>query len=59
MENCLAQVRNLLNQLELKGDGPRIVTRPESVEEVVVGDGDGEAEIDNTTSFILYHTFMT
>ena len=47
MEDRLPQVRNLLNQIELQGGGPRTVTHPESVEEVVVGDGDDKAAIEN------------
>ena len=45
MKELLPQGRNLLKQLEIEGDGPRTATCPESVEEVVVGDGGGEAAI--------------
>ena len=36
-----------MKQLELKGSGPHTATRPESVEEVVLGDGGYEAAIEN------------
>ena len=55
VEYCLPQVRNLLNQLDLRGGGPRTTTRPESVEGVVVGDGGGEAAIENHRHRLLYH----
>ena len=40
MENLSPQGRNLLNQTELEGGGSCTTTRPESMEEVVVGDRD-------------------
>ena len=46
-EDHLPQGRNLMNQLDLKGGGTHTANRPESVEEFVVGDGGGEAAIDN------------
>ena len=47
MEYRLLQGLNLLKQLDLSGGGPCTATCPEYVEEVVIGDGDGEAAIDN------------
>ena len=45
MEHRLPQGCNLLENLDLKGDGPHTVTRPEPVEGVVVGDGGVESAI--------------
>ena len=47
MEDLLPQGCNLMKQLELECGGPRTATRPKSVEEVVLGDGDGEVAIEN------------
>ena len=47
MEDLPPQGCNLLKQLEKYSGYPRTATRPESVEEVLVGDGGGEAAIDN------------
>ena len=55
MDQCLPQVHNLLNQLDLGGGGPRTATRLESVEGVVLGDGGGETTIENHRHCLLYH----
>ena len=55
MEYCLSQVCNLLNQLDLGGGVPRTATHPESVEGIVVGDGGGEAAIENHRHRLTYH----
>ena len=47
MEYCLPQGHNLLDQLDLEGGGPSTATLPEPVEGVVLGDGGGEAVIEN------------
>ena len=36
-----------MDQLELKGGGPRTTTCPEPVEVIVVSDGGGEAVVEN------------
>ena len=55
VEYCLSQVCNLLNQLDLGGGVPRTATHPESVEGIVVGDGGGEAAIENHRHRLTYH----
>ena len=47
MEGRLHQRRNLMEQLELEGGGLHTANHPEYVEEVVLGDGGGEAAIKN------------
>ena len=47
MEDRLPQGRNLPKQLDLKGGGRRTATYPESVEEVVVGDGNHRHRLPN------------
>ena len=47
LEDRLPQGLNLLKQLDLEGGGPCTTTRSEYVEGVVVGDGGGEAAIEN------------
>ena len=44
-EHRLPQVRNLMEQIDLEGGGPRTATCPEPVEGVVLGDGGGDAAI--------------
>ena len=55
MEHCLPQGYNLLEQLDLEGDGPRTATRTEPVEGVMVGDGGDEATIENHRHFLPHH----
>ena len=55
MEDHLPQGCNLLNNFEFKGGGPRTATHPKSVEEVVVGDGGGEAAIENHRHRLTNH----
>ena len=45
MKYLLPQGLNLMKRLELEGGSPCTATRPESMEEVVLGDGGGEAVI--------------
>ena len=47
MEHCLPQGCKMLEKIDLEGGGPRTATHSEPVEEVVVGDGGGEAAIEN------------
>ena len=47
MEELLLQGRNLIMQLDLEVGVPLTATCPEFVEEFVVGDGGGEAAIEN------------
>ena len=44
-----------MKQLDLKGGGPCTTTHLESVEGVVVGDGGGEAAIENHRHRLLDH----
>ena len=55
VEDRLPQGPNLLKHLDLKGDSPCTVTRPEYVEEVVVGDGGSEAVIKNHRHLLSNH----
>ena len=55
VEDLLHQGFNLLKQLELKGGGPCTATCPESMEEVLVSDVDGEVAIDNHCYRLLNH----
>ena len=57
MEERLPQGRNLLKQLDLKGDDPRTATHPESVEESVIGDGGGEAAVQNHRHRLTNHLY--
>ena len=55
MEYRLPQGRNLLEHLDLEGGRPRTSTRPKPVEGVVLGDGGGEAAIENHRCRLPYH----
>ena len=55
MEDRLPQGCNLLKQIDLKGGGPRTATRLESVEGVMLGDGGGEAAIENHRHRLTNH----
>ena len=47
MKDFLPHECNLLENFDLKGGGPRTMTRPESTKGVVVGDGGSGVEIEN------------
>ena len=59
MEHRLPHGRNLLEQLDLEGGGPRTSARLEPVDGVVVGDGDGEAAIENHCHCLPHHLHET
>ena len=47
MDYRLPQGRNLLEHLDLEGGGPYTTTRLRSMEGIVLGDGNGEASVEN------------
>ena len=55
MEHCLPQGYNLLEQLDLESGFPCTATRLEPVKGVVLGDGGGEAAIENHHHRLPYH----
>ena len=59
MEDRFPHVRNLLKQFDLKSCGPRAASFLEPMEEVVVCDGVGEAEIDYHSHHLSHHLHGT
>ena len=55
MEHRLPQGRNLTKQINLEGSSPRTGTLPEPVEGVVLGDGGGEAVVENQRHCLPHH----
>ena len=59
MEDCLPHVHNLLKQFDLKGGSTRTATLPKPMEGFMVGDGGGEAEIENHRHRLPHHLHET
>ena len=55
MKHRLPQGRNLLEQLDLEGGGPRTATCPEPMEGELVVDEGGEVAIENHRHRLTYH----
>ena len=55
MEYRLPQGRNLLDKLDLEGDGPCMATHLEPVDGVVLGDGGSEVAFENHRHRLPYH----